>query len=118
MKYNCSISIATPVNKDSLSSAVRILEGEFREIAKNVTVKNNTLNVKQIRTSVFNSGNRRDTTAIELIPNAAKDGYAIEVETCYKKTLSFYFWDYSAFLIGVVLCFAVHAVPGLLFFWT
>ena len=105
------------MNKDSQLSIAKALENEFTEIAKNVTVKKNKIKAGQIKTSAWNYGNRKDTTSIRIVENANKDGYVIEAETCYKKTISFYFWDYLFFSIGVVFCFVAHAIPWLLLFF-
>ena len=112
MKYNLSTTkIELSVNKDSLSLIVKVLESEFKTIAKDVSSKEDLLEVKQINPSRLNSDNRKDTTSIRIIPNKDGDGYLIEAETHYRKSFSFYFWDYLWLSVGIFLSFAV---PNLL----
>ena len=114
MKCNLSTSIALPVSKDSLSLILKVLESEFKKIAKDVSSKEDLLEVKQINPSRLNSGNRKDTTSIRIIPNEDGNGYLIEAETHYRKSFSFFFWDYLGLSFGIVLSFAV---PNLLLFF-
>ena len=103
MIYTSSIEIESTVSRDSLFSIMKTTEEEFKKVSKTVSRKKDMLLVKQLERSLLGKESRKDTSRITFKSNAERNGYVVEIETRYKKTISFYFWDYLVLFLGVIV---------------
>lgn len=102
MVYTVAVKIKTKVSKGTQSFIMKTIEEEFKKVSKTVSAKKNMMKMKQIKTSAWGKGYRKDISTIALKIDEERNGYVIETETRYKKPFSFYFWDYLVFSIMII----------------
>ena len=102
MVYTSIIKIKSKVCKDTQSFIIKTIEEEFKKVSKSVSIKKNRMKIKQINSSAWGIKYLKDISTIELSTDEDSNGYVIETETHYKKTISFYFWDYLCFSIMIM----------------
>lgn len=105
MVFTSTVKIKSKVSKDTQSFIMKTIEVEFKKVSKSVSTKKNRMKIKQVASSVWGMGYLKDVSTIVLSSDENCNGYVIETETRYKKTISFYFWDYLCFSIMIIAWF-------------
>ena len=105
MVYTVTVKIKSKVSKGTQSFIMKTIEKEFRKVSKSVSTKKNRMKIKQIASSVWGMRYLKGISTITLSSDENRNVYVIETETRYKKTISFYFWDYLCFSVMILAWF-------------